>query len=136
MNYKPAKITLSSLVALIALVFILCLPNGLEAGFIDLDGDGINDQMIDSDNNGIPDLIQNKVAKSDNLPMVTGMSIALPDFGPAIMLMSSADRFRVRDFGSRAISACRSDFDMFFGGGNGLGTGATGGSACAGGICR
>lgn len=104
--------------------------------FIDLDGDGFNDNETDSNGNNIPDRFEPK--KESNQPAVRSLlgnvfnsekvSVNMND------LLSNSDRFGSRMFGARSLPQRCHGFSSGdeFGGASGIG-GASGG--CVGGAC-
>lgn len=106
--------------------------------FVDLDGDGFNDNEPDGDFNGIPDEFEAHGFLSS--PMLGELQVSLMFSGSQTVTtptvrVSSADLFAKREFVTRSICVTRSDFDSGFDSGLGLGSGLGGGGGCAGGIC-
>lgn len=109
--------------------------NGAQV-FVDLDGDGFNDYLADSDGDGIPewpDARQDGSIGVDNTAP-RGKVISLGQFA-ASGVESRTTLFERRSFMVRSLSTCRSDFEALFGGGLGVTLGSAAGGACAGGIC-
>ncbi len=112
------------------------------ARFIDLDGDGLNDNVRDLDHDGIPDFGKGTALEP---PVMTLRGAA--DFFKAIepsdtdsdmgLFLSNSERFEQLKFCTRALSQCRSGFGSTeeFGPGVGIGQ-STSSGGCAGGICR
>jgi hypothetical protein len=112
-----------------------------EEVFVDLDGDGFNDNIPDEDNNSIPDSAEDDkysdqaedselLASSEFRPIQ-----GLGDFD-LNSLLSNSEFFGQLKFITRAQSCCRGGFEAGsdFGPGNGIGLGAV--SGCAGGVCH
>jgi hypothetical protein len=105
--------------------------------FVDLDGDGFNDNIADNNDNGIPDRFESKPAEAlaemgSLLGNVFNTGVNLDD------LRTTAEKFTMRKFETRSlVQRCQglgSEDD--FGPGNGIGLGAiSGGGGCAGGVC-
>lgn len=112
-----------------------------KAAFVDLDGDGFNDNLADNNSDGIPDRYER--GKSDAmLPKVGSVlgdvfngdkSLAgLEDF------RSNEERFGQRKFRTQSLSQRCHGFgaEQDFGPGNGIGCGSLGGhGGCSGGAC-
>ncbi len=110
--------------------------------FVDLDGDGFDDNCSDEDSDGIPN-----DADSDYEPMPAGESYHtehIIDFGQTIQdiglsadLTTNSQRFGKRQFKTRGlvISRCGFDANAGFGSGNEIGIGVSSGGGCAGGVC-
>jgi hypothetical protein len=108
--------------------------------FIDLDGDGLDDNIADGNKDGIPDFHQN--APSEEPLTLRG---AVPDMFKGLqtsapstnLYLSKLERFNSLKFCSRALSQCRSGLGSGDNFGPGVGIGqSTSGGGCAGGICR
>ena len=109
--------------------------------FVDLDGDGLNDNLRDVTGDGIPEFDNSSVAPPTmsggqattiNLDDVLGAS--MPGFGLAL---SRSEAFAGHRFGTRGICRSRGGFgaeDSFALTGT-MGLSATGGQ-CAGGVCH
>jgi len=127
-------------VTIIAIVFLGVPAAGEDTSskpaFVDLDGDGFNDQAPDLNNDGIPDQI---VSKAQNeTPKLSGLlGNILDEFFDGSSLLSKRERFDKLKFAARGISLHRGGFncDEGFGPGNGIGLGAMSNS-CPGGVCR
>jgi len=109
--------------------------------FVDLDGDGLNDNIPDLNNDGIPDF-----GKSYSQPRgsalsasVSGVFEQMPVVGNVkpMASVSNADRFRALKFCARSLLRCR---DGFISSDESITDYAVGQSAlsgsCAGGICH
>lgn len=140
------------IIMLAALVFILGgvaqaeQPPGEKTGppqnrrFVDLDGDGLNDNVRDLDHDGIPDF-RREMTPEPPLITLRGATnifkeIELSDSDVSLFL-SNSERFGYLRFCTRALSQCRSGFGSSeeFGPGSGIGQ-STSSGGCAGGICR
>jgi len=109
--------------------------------FVDLDGDGFNDNTPDEDNNSIPDSAEDDKYSDRNK---TANALASTEFKPIeglgefdlSSLLSNSELFGQLKFLTRAQSCCRGGFEAGsdFGPGNGIGLGAV--SGCAGGVCH
>lgn len=102
--------------------------------FIDIDGDGFNDNNRDDDKNGIPDrfepgeVIKEKKVKSVLGDVFNAHATEIPDD-----LLSKSGNFGTRKFETRGLWQCHRGLSSEqFGPGNGIGLGA---AACAGGVC-
>ncbi|KAA3636538.1 MAG: hypothetical protein DWP97_02545 [Calditrichaeota bacterium] len=104
------------------------------SSFIDLDGDGFDDNIIDTDNNGIPDEFQSKVkeVKSTGSFSFSPSSLVSSDNTTSVSLTLS-ESFSLLKFKCRSISKCRSNFESEFT--TGLNVSSSGSSGCAGGVC-
>lgn len=109
-----------------------------KTNFADFDGDGINDNAPDDDGDGIPNIAEPGYKKetgeqSDFINFSASLQTAVAD-----ALLTNYDRFGKRQFGARALTQNRCGFtsEEGFGSDIGIGLGAAGGGACAGGVCR
>ena len=121
----------------ILLLLVLILPISVFSGgskFVDLDGDGFNDNIIDTDNNGIPDEFQSKVKeiKSTGAFSFSPSSLLGADNSSPVSLTVS-EQFSLLKFNCRIITSCRSNFEADFS--SGLNVSSSGASGCAGGVC-
>ncbi|MEE8578157.1 MAG: hypothetical protein V3T31_12965 [candidate division Zixibacteria bacterium] len=134
-------------VILIVLAFILSISNGFATDdakpcFVDLDGDGFNDNATDENSNNAS---MNSTSKS----LLAASDAALAQFMnrgstkakrtelSSAARLSDSDRFLLRRLKIRSLSLCRSDFDASAGGASQMKSGSSsGGSNCSGGICR
>lgn len=111
--------------------------------FVDLDGDGFDDNVTDSNNDGIPDF------KDSPSPAASNPSDSYSDFKPladfsvpgssAAQETSASSRFKGLQFSARSLmrNRCSLDSDAAFGPGNGIGMGSmSGGMVCVGGVCQ
>ncbi|MFH1373713.1 MAG: hypothetical protein ABII79_07960 [bacterium] len=109
------------------------------AGFVDLDGDGLNDNLPDLNYDGIPDFdkadqpAESFVSQSTISDFLNSMDSAVPRLD---LVLSNSDGFRGLMFQVRGLSQCRGGFgdDENFGPGYGIGQGAMKGG-CVGGAC-
>ena len=124
--------------ALILFLLLLIFPAGLYAAspqYVDFDGDGFDDNIIDLDNNGIPDQFQKKVKSvhsSGNYTFSPGSFGQSKENNPALELTKSQN-FSLYKFRCRTISGTRSDFESDFN--SGININSSSGSSCAGGVC-
>lgn len=105
--------------------------------FIDLDGDGFNDNIADNDDNGIPDRYESEATEA-----LAEMGSFLGDvFNTEVNLdhlLTKSERFNTRSFRTRGLAQRCDGFGAKdeFGPGNEIGLGAlSGGGGCAGGVC-
>lgn len=111
--------------------------------FIDLDGDGFDDNLADSDENGIPDDAEPDESESDNDNSAVGMIATLNPIEVSSedlsldQVLTNSEKFGKREFKCRDQSCFRGGFDagQDFGPGNGISSAAVS-SGCAGGICH
>ena len=123
------------LFSILLLSMILALT--VQAGgrnFVDFDGDGFNDNIIDFDNNNIPDEFQAKVKeiKSQSRTFTFSPTSLFSNSSNQIKL-SVSQKFSLHLFNTRLINKCRSSFDGDFA--TGLNINASSGGSCVGGIC-
>jgi hypothetical protein len=109
--------------------------------YVDMDGDGFNDNAPDEDGDGIPD-----AADPDFIPVETEETnmVGLIKFGEVLKkagliedYSTNLQKFGQLNFCTRALSKNRCGFDAgddFGSEGIGIGGGSSGG--CAGGVCR
>ena len=124
------------LLCLSAILLLVWAPAGAGSQvFIDLDGDGFNDNSPDLNGDGIPDeLAPGYVAPADNTSdagIFAGMEFQAVE--APVLPETAKEGFGRLSFSTRSISKFRSAFDSDFGSGLGF---SVGGSACAGGVCR
>ncbi|UCC44036.1 MAG: hypothetical protein JSU65_13135 [Candidatus Zixiibacteriota bacterium] len=130
----------------IAAVFILAqAPDAYGAqgsrtgtpAFVDLDGDGFNDALLDEDSNGIPDQLEpgRSGPAKDSAVKPRGAVIDLDQISRTLIASSNSQRFSLREFRTRAQRANRCNLGFWFGGVEGLGAAAAAGGLCAGGVC-
>ena len=107
--------------------------------FIDRDGDGIDDYLIDTDGNGLPDRRQTLRIDASDVPLSAESGIFAGEktglrkyFSPA-----NSSEFSERFCRGRCLSLSRGGFGSLgeFGPGNGIGIGAVNGTSCVGGVC-
>jgi len=118
-------------------VLLVCCPvsSARLLGYVDLDGDGFDNNAPDTDLDGIPDefeahgFVSTQIDGLQAAPMFAGQAPA------ADAQLKAGEIFGRRKFTTRGIAENRRDFDIGFGSGLGLGAGLGGGGACAGGIC-
>ena len=107
--------------------------------FVDLDGDGLNDNLPDLNHDGIPDFgkadqpEESFVSHSAISDFLISMDSAVPQLD---LVLDNLDGFRSLMFQARGLSQCRGGFgdDENFGPGYGIGQGAMK-SGCVGGAC-
>lgn len=139
MSPTPVSRLLTIAVALLAIGLIG--PSGFAADsqrFVDIDGDGFNDNAPDSDADGIPDGIEFHGFLSAQPNLVLRVN-PTPINASALMgaRACASERFGSREFATRGIAVRRADFDAGFGSGLGLSGGQGGsGGGCVGGVCR
>ncbi len=112
-----------------------------KTAFVDLDGDGFNDNLADNNGDGIPDRYE--WGKSDvSLPRVGSVlgDVFSSEISMAGMedLRSNEERFGQRKFRTQSLSQRCHGFgaEQDFGPGNGIGCGSLGGhGGCSGGAC-
>ena len=106
--------------------------------FVDLDGDGFNDNFADNNDNSIPDRYESKpVEKLAEMGSLLGnvfnTDVNLDE------LHTTSQKYKMREFRTRSLAQrCNGlGADIEFGPGNGIGLGAVsgGGGGCAGGVC-
>ena len=104
--------------------------------YVDLDGDGFDDNLPDSNEDGIPDVFEASKIKAHIDNVNEGVDILTEIGADPLNLpsVSSGEQFSARQLAIRGLESCRSDFEADFGSGLGIGI-AIGGGACAGGIC-
>ena len=112
-----------------------------KAVFVDLDGDGFDDNAADEDSDGIPN---DADADYDPVSETNNNSGDFIDFGQTIQeiglspdLTSNSQSFGKRQFKTRGLTLNRCGFDANggFGSGNEIGIGVSSGGGCAGGVC-
>ena len=108
--------------------------------YVDLDGDGLNDNIADQNHDGIPDFEVNAPLQ----PRLTMRGATTDIFSHMktvevrnTLSLSHSNRFRQLEFCTRSLAQCRGGFSSGdeFGPGNGMGQGTMSGN-CAGGVCR
>ncbi len=107
--------------------------------FVDLDGDGLNDNLPDLNHDGIPDFdkvaqpAESFVSQSAIGDFLNSMESAVPQLD---LVLDNSEGFRSLMFQARGLSQCRGGFsdNEGFGPGCGIGQGAMK-SGCVGGAC-
>ncbi len=122
---------------LLSIIMALVFSFTVQAGgryFIDLDGDGFNDNIIDYDNNNIPDEFQSKVKelKTFTRTFTFSPTTLFADKSKETQLTVS-QQFSLHQFKARILSKCRSNFDSDFNSGQSVSSSSS--SGCVGGIC-
>ncbi|MEW5924129.1 MAG: hypothetical protein AB1746_09090 [Candidatus Zixiibacteriota bacterium] len=110
-----------------------------DVGFADFDGDGINDNAPDDDGDGIPnDADPDYMKDTGGQSGFINFSASLKATAIDDALLTNYDKFGKKRFSARALTENRCGFtsDEGFGSDIGIGIGAAGGGACAGGVCR
>jgi len=138
---SPALILLLIALFLLPAVSVADKEKPKKAAFVDLDGDGFNDNLADNNSDGIPDRYER--GKSDASMPAIGSALGDVFNSDASMagledLSSNEDRFGQRKFRTRSLSQRCHGFgaEQDFGPGNGIGCGSLGGhGGCAGGAC-
>jgi hypothetical protein len=108
--------------------------------FVDLDGDGLNDNVRDFDHDGIPDFRKETAPEPPLITLRSATNIFKaiePSDSDVSLFLSNSERFEHLKFCTRALSQCRSGFGSSEEFGPGIGidrSTSTGG--CAGGICH
>lgn len=117
-------------------------PKTNESSFVDLDGDGFDDNLPDTDENGIPDNAESNSANATDNSDAQGLIAALTPINASggfsmDQLLPNSEKFGKRKFSCRDQSCFRGGFDagQDFGPGNGISSVAVSGG-CAGGICH
>ena len=108
--------------------------------FVDLDGDGLNDEISDLNQDGIPDFGNDPSLKSllPDPDEVTDFFKSIDaKYSASEAFLSNSERFGLLRFCTRALSQSRGGFGSSddFGPGSGIGQ-RTSAGACAGGVCR
>jgi len=103
--------------------------------WIDLDGDGFDDNAVDNDEDGIPDSFGSVNRATLEAPAQGGVfaDLDLGQTAPAALSLSL--RYDKLQKLTKAQCATRCDLESGFGSGFGSGVGGGGGGACAGGVC-
>lgn len=110
--------------------------------FVDIDGDGIDDNARDLDKDGIPDIIagENDSEKISDVKFASKLgdfSISMETSAAVDNGKSRAGEFSSRRFSARGISSDRGGIESGdgFGPGSGIGIGAVKTPVCVGGVC-
>lgn len=108
--------------------------------FVDLDGDGFNDNAPDKNNDGIPDMAGPGYLNDGKADFEVEEEII--NFGASLPvsddLLANSTKFNRHRFGARDLqqNRCGYDCDEGFGPGSGIGVGSlSGGGGCEGGVC-
>jgi hypothetical protein len=136
------------LVLSVIALFTFCVPQVVQAeenasqGFVDLDGDGFDDNLADSDEDGIPDKAEGKESEEESDNGSEGLVASLNPINVSgdfkiDNLLPNSERFGKRKFNCRDQSCFRGGFDagQDFGPGNGISSAAVAGG-CTGGVCQ
>ncbi|MBU0984613.1 MAG: hypothetical protein KKA42_12120 [candidate division Zixibacteria bacterium] len=108
--------------------------------FVDLDGDGIDDNMLDTDDDGIPDALRDDKNETPAAAPVMKAATVNPFAGlqqadPVVFPKPNSERFVLRRLWARSLSQYRCDFDSEFSSGTGASSSGASGGGCAGGVC-
>jgi len=128
--------TILHIISLFLMIVVTIPSTGrtTEAGkacFVDLDGDGIHDNAIDNNKDGIPEIFSVVATGSTKGP--DEMILDVPGIRGRSLMLSLMQQYQLRQFALRDLNRCRSSLDAEFSAG--LGGGISTGSACAGGVC-
>ena len=139
---KLAMSFLALLACLLCLVAASAEAGPAETRFVDLDGDGINDNLTDGNDDGIPDEFVGD--KSEAGPAMAASGNSMGGMFDAVDVASAdpmadfsvMERYKVRQRAVRDLCSFRGGFyaGEDFGPGNGIAVG-TSGKVCVGGIC-
>lgn len=117
------------------------IPSPLPA-YVDLDGDGIDDNFIDTNSDGIPDknihCAQGLSELTTAISSSSGIFSSMPQGSVDVNIsLSHLQQFSSLMTRTRCLSMSRGGFGMSsaFGPGNGIGSGAMRGKICVGGVC-
>ncbi len=112
------------------------------ACFVDIDGDGIDDNARDMNDDGIPDIIANddESEEMSDVKFASNLgdfSVSMATNAAAESSKSRAGAFSSRRFSARGISSDRGGIESSdgFGPGSGIGIGAVKTPVCVGGVC-
>jgi hypothetical protein len=109
--------------------------------WVDMDGDGFNDNAPDEDGDAIPDaadpdFIPAPTVEESNTGMIN-FGETIQEVGLAEDFSTNLEKFGQRDFLTRAMAQNRCGFDAGDEFGNeGIGIGGSSGGGCVGGVCR
>lgn len=107
------------------------------SNFVDLDGDGFNDNQLDANGDGIPDEFEPGYVPAIDEGKAAGifaeMEVAPVTVERSALLETNEDVFGRLSFLTRNMCDNRCAFDAEFG--SGLGIAVAAGGACAGGVC-
>lgn len=129
------RVTSLLLLTLFLIGALAMSPVSANLPFVDLDGDGFDDNAPDGDGNGIPDELEaGYVATPDEGPATGIFADLQSESAPALILPeTNKEAFGRVSFCVRFICEERSVFDSDFGSGLSVSVSAGG---CAGGVCR
>ncbi len=129
--------TILVFVALSAVLAAGQAPASDPPSFVDLDGDGFNDNDPDVDGNGIPDQFERgyvpPVDEKESAGIFANLQAPPPTVEGPMLFETNKDAFGRRSFLTRNMCDNRCAFDADFG--SGLGIAVAAGGACAGGVC-
>ena len=129
--------------ALLLIFSPLSFGNDKKPLFVDIDGDGFDDNTSDANNDGIPEFSNTASlteAREEN-PSTASKDLADFSFGSILADdgLSFSAQFKGLQFAARSLSRnrCSLDSDAGFGPGSGTRVGSTtGGMVCVGGVCQ
>ena len=106
--------------------------------YIDLDGDGFDDNAVDNNNDGIPDLSDNQDNFNIRGMQESDSKMVDFDFGTSEIELSYSKIYSLNCAPTCGMTKTRGGFGMAdeFGPGNGIGLGALSSGGCSGGVCR
>ena len=103
--------------------------------FIDLDGDGLDDSLIDfRDGFFLEDAPEAGTGPGGGIGSKVFDAFADLEVADVDLPQTKRNRFISRSFSARSCSSCRGDYDAEFSGGVGASSGG-GGKTCVGGVC-
>lgn len=102
--------------------------------FVDMDGDGFDDNEPDANSDGIPDCLAPDYIPPVEDEALAGVFATMDVVSAPVMVLeqTNAERFGERKFPCRMLESNRCEFDAGFGSGLGV---SAGGGGCAGGVC-
>lgn len=111
-------------------------PDETVTVWIDLDGDGFDDNAKDDNKDGIPDATQ-PANPTESVPDRTGIFANMQTPAPLSIEVDLPLSLQFEKRSKTTLAQCLTHFDLeaSFGSGLGSGTSGAGGGACAGGIC-
>jgi len=144
------KNTAKSIVILGAMLCLILLSGGERIAFagetvtkpyVDMDGDGFDDNASDEDGDAIPDAADPDYvpapAEDENMSGLINFGETLKEVGIVEDFSTNMQKFDRLDFHTRAMAQNRCGFDAgeeF--GSEGIGIGGSSGGGCVGGVCR
>jgi len=134
-NSITGFLLLAMLIFLVTVVAEPPKPDDDATMWIDLDGDGFNDNAIDDNKDGIPDVVQPDAIKITG-PNQSGIFASMTIPASTTIDLPLALQYDKRNKTTLAQCLTRFDLETSFGSGIGSGASSAGGGACAGGICH